>query len=118
CKTLFHGTCEQKLADYLACVPMALTQTCLVGSPPAPSGPCSTTEDDLLDCLPCGDGEASMTGQRGCESNYSCGLMTSCDDDGFCTCVVAGELAATCRAVIGGIQACLPGTTCCGAFLQ
>lgn len=113
CEKLFRGSCEQELADYLACVPAGLTQTCLVGLTP----PCAAADEALYRCRFCGDGYAGVVGERGCESAYDCGLVARCDDDGLCQCWRGDSPMGVCQAVIAGIDACEPATSCCSAFL-
>lgn len=113
CQTLFLGTCEQKLADYLEAIPFGLSQTCLVGLDEGRRA----AMDELAKCQYCGDGWANLVGDRGCESSFVCGLAARCDDDGVCFCAQGDHLVGTCRAIVAGIDACMAGTSCCMVFL-
>ena len=118
CALMYPGECQDELAAYLSCAPAVTIATCEIAySADGPAQACLAANDDLLSCGSCNSGETTSLGDDGCVAHHSCGLTTTCALDGTCNCEINGFWVGICSAIIGGIEACAPNTSCCRGFL-
>lgn len=116
CALLFPGDCEDAVTAFLSCAPAQTIASCEIAyGSDGPSGVCMAADDELYSCGSCEIGGA-QTANGGCEGSYSCGIATDCDANGACSCTINGLWVGGCTAIIGGIDACSPGLSCCRMY--